>query len=112
MAVAEFNDRDQNTTRAAGMLFLVNAALHVVPALMGLPVLFIAAGLYAALGLGLLAGMRWLAWPALLIVLFAGLVSAAIGMADPMLQPHWAFVGILALTIFGALTLLVHLWRR
>ena len=112
MAVAEMNDRDQNTTRAAGILFLINAAVHIAPSVMGMPELFVAVGLYAALGLGLLAGMRWLAWPSLLILLFGGMVGAAIGVADPTMVPQWAFVVILVLDVLGALTLLVHLWRR
>ena len=112
MAVADMTDRDQNTALAAGILLIVNAAVHVVPGVMGMPQLFIATALYAALGAGLLAGMRWLAWPSLLIVLFVGMVAAAGGVADPAAQPQWAFVAILVLDILAALALFVHLWRR
>ena len=111
MAAPAPETRDLNSLRGAGLIVLISAAVHVVPGVSGHSDLFVVAAVLAAIGAGLLLGLRWLAWPGFFVVL-AALVFAAGGVADPAMRPDWAFAGILILDGLAALTLFLNLWRR
>jgi len=106
--------RTKGPMRWAGVFLLLSAALHilalVVSGFAGAPQLLIATVLYAALGFGVLNGMRWVAYIAFIIV-FIGLSVAISGMwaADPMTGR--AFTMIAAADVAALVCLFVALWR-
>lgn len=105
-------DRGANSLRAGGVMVLASAAAQVLAfAMAGVPVLMIAAVIFAFLGLALLRGAGRAAWPSFL-ALCIGSVPVAGLLGAPEARPDWIFALILVLNLLGGLALFAHIWRR
>lgn len=104
------------STRLAGVLAFLSAALHLI----GIPLGGYAQGLaplitgtiaWIALALGVLQGSRGMAWAAFAMALFGIVYSAATSAALPPSALQWVWTAILITDIAIALCLAVTLWR-
>lgn len=106
-----------NTSKSLGfaaLFIFVSAALHILaPVAGGLTseaLSLVPAGIVLALlALGLLRGMRWLAWLAFFVMLGAGIVALGYAAAVTWV-PTWWYVAIVAADWLAAAMLLAHLW--
>ena len=98
--------------KAAAILLLVSAALHVVGFILGgfAPLfLLFPPVLYAALAAGLARGKIWIAWIALICML-GGSAGSIVELFNPSSVPVWVFQAILAMDLAAALALFGAIW--
>lgn len=98
----------------AALFLFLSAALHVAaPAVGGFTseaMLLVPLGTFWGLvGLGLLRGMRWLAWLTFLGTLAGGIVALGYALSVTSVPDWWCFA-IMAADWLTAAMLLVHLW--
>ncbi len=98
----------------AALFLFASAVLHVAAPVVGgfttEALLLIPFGLVFGLAaLGLLRGMRWLAWLTFLATLAGGIVALGYAMSVTSV-PDWWYLAIVAADWLTAAMLLVHLW--
>ncbi len=104
-----------NTLRLAAVFVFLSAALHIGAPVVGgftsQALMLIPYGiLFALIGLGLLRGMRWLAWITFFGTLIGG-IAALNGMMGLSAVPGWWYALIMTTDWLAAAILLIHLWR-
>ena len=100
--------------KSASAFLLISALLHIAAVLAsgfsaGATALLVTAVLYLCLYMGLMRGMRWVAWITFLLM-FVGMSVALSGAMTPGGPPGWAMWGIFAADLLVTLTLLGALW--
>ena len=98
----------------AALFVFASAALHVfAPVVGGLTseaLSLVPAGIVLVpVALGLLRGMRWLAWIGFFVMLGSGIVALGLAVAVTWV-PGWWYAAIMAADWLAAAMLLVHLW--
>lgn len=106
----------RNLLRAAGLILLLSAALHVlsfvVAGITPDAAALIAPGiLFALLAVGLVAGWQWLAGPSFVLALVGLWIALWLYLGPSTVPPWWSGL-LIALNMLVAATLFLHIWRR